>query len=95
MKAFIAVRIECEAMIRSSGMAATFVRPWYVLGPGHRWPCALIPFYWVCERLSCTREGARRLGLVTLDQMVRALVCAVENPVPGMQVLDVPDIRKM
>lgn len=26
------------------------------------------------------RESAKRLGLVTLDQMVRALVAAVENP---------------
>ncbi len=37
MQAFIAVRAEGEALIRASGMTATFVRPWYVLGPGHRW----------------------------------------------------------
>jgi uncharacterized protein YbjT (DUF2867 family) len=95
MKAFIAVRLEGEAIIRASGMAATFVRPWYVLGPGHRWPYLLLPFYWVCERLPATREGARRLGLVTLPQMLRALVRAVENPAPGVQVLDVPDIRNV
>ena len=38
MKEYIAVRTEGEALLRASGMAATFVRPWYVLGPGHRWP---------------------------------------------------------
>ena len=51
MKDYIAVRAEGEAMIRAAGLRATILRPWYVLGPGHRWPYALIPFYWICERL--------------------------------------------
>jgi hypothetical protein len=40
-----------------------------------------------------TREGARRLGLVTLEQMLRALTFAVENPVEGKRVMGVPEIR--
>ena len=51
MRAFIEVRSESEAMIRTSGISATFLRPWYVLGPGHRWPYVLIPFYWLLARL--------------------------------------------
>ncbi len=94
MKDYIAVRAECEAMIRESGIAATFLRPWYVLGPGHRWPYVLIPFYWLCEKLPATREGALRLGLVTLRQMLGALVWAVENPANGIRILDVPKIRQ-
>ena len=94
MKAYIAVRAEGEALIRASGLAATFLRPWYVLGPGHRWPHLLRPFYWLCERLPATREGARRLGLVTLPQMLTALVWAVENPSREVQILDVPRIRE-
>ena len=43
MKAYIEVRSQCEAMIRQSGMNATILRPWYVLGPGHRWPYLLLP----------------------------------------------------
>ncbi len=43
MKAYIEVRSQCEAMIRRSGMNATILRPWYVLGPGHRWPYLLLP----------------------------------------------------
>jgi hypothetical protein len=41
------------------------------------------------------REGARRLGLVTLDQMVNALVRAVEEPPPAgtVRIVDVPGIR--
>jgi uncharacterized protein YbjT (DUF2867 family) len=80
MKAYIQVRSECEAMIRQSGMNATILRPWYVLGPGHRWPYLLLPMYKIMEWLPATRAGAIRLGLVTLEQMCQALVRAVETP---------------
>ena len=93
MKAYIEVRAECETRLRESGMNATILRPWYVLGEGHRWPYALIPMYWLFERISLTRDGARRLGLVTLEQMKWALVHAIENPCPGVRVLEVPQIR--
>ena len=93
MKAYIAVREECEGLIRTSGLNATILRPWYVLGPGHRWPYALMPAYWVLERLPWTREGAQRLGLVTLEQMLQALVDAIESPPGGVRVLGVPEIR--
>jgi uncharacterized protein YbjT (DUF2867 family) len=95
MQAFIAVRAEGEALVRASGMKATFVRPWYVLGPGHRWPYALLPFYWTAELLPATRESARRLGLVTILQMLNALLWAVENLPEDVRVLDVPKIRKL
>lgn len=54
----------------------------------------LLPFYWLCERLPATREGASRLGLVTLEQMVNALVAAIENPSQGIRIVDVPKIRQ-
>jgi uncharacterized protein YbjT (DUF2867 family) len=93
MKSYIAVRAQCEAALKASGMNATIVRPWYVLGPGHRWPHFLQPMYWICERIPSIREGARRLGLVTLSQMVRTLVSAVESPAVGVRLIEVPQIR--
>jgi nucleoside-diphosphate-sugar epimerase len=93
MKAYIEVRKECEAMLRQTTMNITIVRPWYVLGPRHRWPYFLLPAYWLTERLPATREGARRLGLVTLGQMTRVLVHAVENPPAGVRIIEVPEIR--
>ena len=93
MQAFIEVRRRGEEMVRASGMNATMVRPWYVLGPGHWWPYAIIPFYWICELLPATRESARRLGLVSLGQVLKTLVGAVENPPSGVRVLGVPEIR--
>jgi hypothetical protein len=44
MKAYIDVRSQCEAMITESGMNATILRPWYILGPGHRWPYLYITY---------------------------------------------------
>jgi uncharacterized protein YbjT (DUF2867 family) len=93
MKAYVAVRAECEQMIQQTRLNATILRPWYVLGPGHRWPYALLPFYKLMEFLPFTRGGARRLGLVTLDQMILALVVAVESPACGVRTVDVPGIR--
>jgi uncharacterized protein YbjT (DUF2867 family) len=93
MKSYVAVRAECEAALKSSRMNATIIRPWYVLGPGHRWPYVLLPIYWICEQIPSTRDGARRLGLVRLDQIVRTLVSAVENPPAGMRIVEVPQIR--
>ncbi len=93
MKSFIVVRAECEAALRKSGMNVTIVRPWYVLGRGHRWPYVLLPMYWICEQIPSTREGARRLGLVTLDQMTRTLGSAIENPCLGARLVEVPQIR--
>jgi len=87
------VRSECEAMICQSGMNSTILRPWYVLGPGHRWPYFLLPIYKLMELLPQTREGATRLGLVTLEQMSHALLRAVEAPSPGVRVVEVPEIR--
>jgi len=49
--------------------------------------------YWLFERIPSTRDGARRLGLVTLDQMTRTLVSAIENPSIGARLVEVPQIR--
>jgi uncharacterized protein YbjT (DUF2867 family) len=95
MKAYVAVRAACEARIRASGLSATILRPWYVLGPGHRWPLALRPLYWAAERFPPTAAGARRLGLVTLDEMLAALAWAVEHAPEGVRVLEVPELRRL
>jgi uncharacterized protein YbjT (DUF2867 family) len=94
MKAYVAARSEGEALIRAAGLNATILRPWYVLGPGHRWPVLLLPGYWLAERLPAIRDTARRLGLVTLRQMTGALAHAVEHPAHGLRIVEVPEIRQ-
>jgi uncharacterized protein YbjT (DUF2867 family) len=93
MKEYIAARLEAEKAIRTSGLNATIVRPWYILGPGRRWPLLLLPIYWLMGALPSTRESARRLGLVTIEQMAAAMARAVEEPARGVRVLEVPQIR--
>ena len=94
MKEYQEVRRQGEESIRAAGLAATFLRPWYVIGPGHRWAQLLRPAYFLLERLPSTRDAARRIGLVTIAQMVRALVFAVESPADGIRVVEVPEIRR-
>jgi len=94
MKAYIEVRSAVEEHIERSRMNATILRPWYVLGPGRRWPLVLMPMYALMELLPATRESAERLGLVTDAQMNAALVLAVENPASRIRIMNVPDIRK-
>jgi hypothetical protein len=43
--------------------------------------------------LSSTRDAARRLGLVTLDDMIGALTNAIETPCFGVRTFRVIDIR--
>ncbi len=93
MRDYIEVRTRCEAAIAQAGLNATILRPWYVLGPGHWWPYALLPFYKIAELVPATREGALRLGLVTIEEMLAALAHAVENPPRGIRVLEPKDIR--
>jgi uncharacterized protein YbjT (DUF2867 family) len=94
MHAYWRVRERVEALLVATGVPATFLRPWYVLGPGHRWAVLLQPFYWLAEAVPASRETARRLGLVTLRQMVAAVVAAVEDPpASGTRVVEVPQIR--
>jgi uncharacterized protein YbjT (DUF2867 family) len=94
MKSYIEARMKGEALIQAAGIDATILRPWYVLGPGHWWPVALLPMYWLMECVPGAREGARRLGLVTLRQMTMALADAVDRPAAGVRIVDVPGIRR-
>ena len=94
MHEYQAVRAEGEQLIRDRGLSATFVRPWYVLGPGHRWPTVLIPLYAIARQIPQTRDGAIRLGLVTLEQMTRTLVWAIESPTEGTRILEPPQIKR-
>jgi uncharacterized protein YbjT (DUF2867 family) len=93
MRAFIDVRIRCERRIQQSGLNATILRPWYVLGPGHYWPCVLAPLYKILETIPATRESAVRLGLVTRAQMVNALAAAVASGTCGVRVVETPGLR--
>lgn len=88
MKDYVAVRAEGESLVRAAGIPATFVRPWYVLGPGHRWPYLVLPLYWIWGAFPSQRETARRLYPVKLADVVRAIADSVDDPPDGVRVLE-------
>jgi len=96
MAHYLWVRSLGEAMIREAALTASIVRPWYVLGPGHWWPKLIGPFYKLAEMIPPMRGTAERLGLVTIEQFVTALVRETENPPPRghRRIIDVPAIRR-
>jgi uncharacterized protein YbjT (DUF2867 family) len=94
MHAYIVARTQGEELVRATGIPATILRPWYVLGPGHYWPYLLVPFYALFRLLPATRADAVRLGLVTRAEMVAALLQAIAAPTAdGPRIIDVPAIR--
>jgi len=94
MKAYQLSRAIAEGHLAQTGLTSSVIRPWYVLGPGHRWPIVLKPFYWIAERRASSRASALRLGLVTIDQMVATLALVVAAPPQTSRILTVPDIRR-
>ena len=69
--------------------------------PGTYWdrdtagPTHCCPFTSCLSYYRSPAPGAQRLGLVTLQQTVLALVQAVETPVQGTHIMDVPEIRQV
>ena len=94
MREYVAVRAEGEWMLRRCGLPATFIRPWYVLGPGHRWPYAILPLYWLAMLAPASRDTARRLYPVPLSKVVRSIVDAIERPPSGVRIVEAPEIAK-
>lgn len=93
MADYQAVRQEGEAYCKSKKLCCTFIRPWYVLGPGHYWPILLLPLYGIAELVPSWRLKARAMALVTLGQVLRTLVSTAEaEPVPG-RIIDTRQIR--
>lgn len=79
MKEYQQVRAEAELLLARSGMPCSFIRPWYVLGPGHWWPVLLLPFYYLFSLIPSYQEKMRQQGLVTLHQMIQTLLFAIKK----------------
>jgi uncharacterized protein YbjT (DUF2867 family) len=93
MVAYQAVRQEGEAYCKSRNLSCSFIRPWYVLGPGHYWPLLLLPLYGLAEIVPSWRQKARGMALVTLGQLLRTLISVIESePIP-IRILNAKEIR--
>ena len=96
MHDFQQCRAEGEAVIRATQIPATFIRSWYVVGPGHYWPLLFQPLFTILEWIPFTSQKAKALRLVTLKQMLHTLLYAIENmPATGVNIIEIDSIRKM
>jgi len=94
MKEYREVRATGEALLKATGARCSFIRPWYVLGPGHWWPILFVPLYGLTQLIPATREQSRQQGLVTINQMIRTLYFAITHtPENGVSIYNVPDIK--
>jgi uncharacterized protein YbjT (DUF2867 family) len=94
MAAYQQVRKEGEWYCRQLQLNCTFLRPWYVLGPGHWWPLLFFPLYGIAEMIPAWRVRARQRALVTIQQMLNALVQAVEAVPEPLREMEIRDIRR-
>jgi len=94
MAAYQAVRKEGEEFCLEEKLNCTFIRPWYVLGPGHYWPILLLPIYGIAELVPSWRKKARAIGLVTIGQMIRTLVAVIKQPPQAVRILEIREIRQ-
>jgi len=96
MESYQDARAQAEQVIRDSGIRAAFIRPWYIVGPGHYWPLVLQPLFRLMEYIPVTAEKAKALALVSLRKMLLALQQAVNNPPNGpLRIIEIPEIRKL
>lgn len=92
MKDFQQVRAEGERLLLQTCLKTSFIRPWYVLGPGHWWPVLLKPFFFIAKHAG-KKEAVKNLDTVSLQQMIHTLLYAIKNPPEKNAVYDVPKIK--
>lgn len=95
MNKFQETKRKAENCIKASGIPFVFIRPWYVLGPGHRWPYLLMPIYKILEWLPATRKKAKAFGLITIDQMLNCIKYLLDNPELKTITFEIEDIKKL
>lgn len=89
MKDYQMCRAKCEDQIRQSHLPATFIRPWYIIGPGHYWPLLFYPLMKLMELWPSTSQKAKALRLVYLPQMLDQLEQAIEaDPPEGVRIIE-------
>jgi uncharacterized protein YbjT (DUF2867 family) len=94
MAVYQAVRKEGEEYCLEKKLNCTFIRPWYVLGPGHWWPVLLYPFYGLAALIPAWRNMANAFALITIKQMLASLATAVETEPQPLRIVEIKDIRQ-
>lgn len=94
MASYQQVRKEGEEYCLNKSLNCTFVRPWYVVGPGHWWPVLLLPFYGIASLVPAWRQKIKGMGLVTISQMINTLLKAVEAKPGKKRIIEITDFTR-
>jgi nucleoside-diphosphate-sugar epimerase len=87
-------RRQGEETVLASGLTSTFIRPWYVVGPGHYWPVLFQPVFKLMEIIPSTSVQAKALALVSLKKMLLIFRSTVVNtPKEKNNIIEVQDIK--
>lgn len=92
MRDFQKAKRMAEEYISMQNLSSVFIRPWYVLGPGHRWPYLLLPLYSILKIIPATARKAKAFKLITLQQMNTCLLLTLNNLDQVPTVIEVRDI---
>lgn len=95
MKDYQECRADCEELILKSGIKPTIIRPWYIIGPGHYWPVFFLPLFKILEWIPATSLKAKALRLVYLQQFLKTIITAVENPSSKIRFIEIEEIRSL
>jgi nucleoside-diphosphate-sugar epimerase len=94
MQAYQQVRRQGEAYCMLQQLNCTFIRPWYVLGPGHWWPVILLPLYALANMVPVWKQKVAGMELVTLRQMLATLINATAATPQKQTIVEIADVKK-
>ena len=93
LHAYQHTRKQGEEVCRNAGLNCTFIRPWYVLGPGHWWPVLLLPLYFIARLIPSLKHKAKAFDLVTIHQMIKTLINTVEAQPESLKIINIQEIK--
>ena len=94
MKDFQEVRAKGESLLNQSKLTTSFIRPWYVLVPGHWWSILLKPFYLTARMIPSEKEAAEKPGTISIRQMIDTLGHAIKSQPLEILYYKVGDMHK-
>ena len=94
MQEYTNVRKQGEAYIQSKHLVCTFIRPWYVIGPGHYWPLLLMPAYGIAQLRPQWKQKTKGMELLNINLLLRTLVKAIEAPPQRQRLFEISHMKK-
>lgn len=94
MKEYRDARKQGEAYALSKHLVCTFIRPWYVVGPGHYWPLLLVPFYGVAQLVPQWKQKTAGKELIGIKLLLSTFLKAIEAPPQKQRVFEISHMKK-